>query len=73
MTLPTEIRYGGRTYIGVPDEVIDGASRSVAHRRALNDGYLETDAEPGPTDMALALAALVGSGLIEQYRINQLD
>lgn len=68
----TNIRFEGRAYENVPSHVLDDASREVAKRRALTEGDLFLE-EPTITDIALATAALVGSGLIEIYRTNPID
>lgn len=67
------LEFGGRTYANVPREIVEGASLNVAHRRALLEGDLRDPDQFSPTDYALALAALVGSGLLEQYRIHDAD
>ena len=67
-----DFTFEGRNYANVPAEILENSSRFVAKRRAINEGdlYLE---EPSVTDLHLALAALVGSGLLEQYRTNPID
>ena len=64
-----ELQYSNRQYMGIPKAIMEGAALNVAHRRGMNEGDLKDVEEYEITDYYLAAAALIGSGLLEQYRI----